>query len=427
MRLNNINGHYNPSFFNMVLETNEDISDAINKYTATFVHEFIHYIQDIILPYNIRTNLSWLRWFSNMRQSALGNGYIICPFNDWNSDSKITLLQYNMTMGGRFNNSRFVNKVGTLEDAIPSSKKASGFDASYSMKYREFNVYTYNMLVNNGIMYNLGARDLLEYIAHQIEAKHFVSAGRSPQLPYESVDLLFEHYGLSNVSNAIRLCIAEVCLYNDNPIRFLFVNFLENEEFRKEIARLSDDEVYKKLLSIEFVSTDGVKETITHKTNRRLKDFEDNLSSHYANFVGIKNWIKKVNDFSETELSNRFIFTDLYKMNTSKFEETISLVISRIGLPLVMNNKEECISLQSSQDNVDEFIQFYILQKFFGYVSGGAEKTSVCPIYNFCKSNGDICDEQCNCNLQKEQLEDKKCPYFRFLKSYGLMDIQIKF
>lgn len=99
MRLNAIDGHYNPSFFNMVLETNEDISGAINKYTATFVHEFIHYIQDIILHYNIRMNLSRLRWFSNMRQSALSNGYIIRPFNDWYSDSKTTLLQFNMTMG----------------------------------------------------------------------------------------------------------------------------------------------------------------------------------------------------------------------------------------------------------------------------------------------------------------------------------------
>jgi len=332
-----------------------------------------------------------------------------------------------MTMGGIFCDSRFVSKVWKLEDAIPSSKKASGFDASYSMKYREFNVYTYNMRINNGIMYNLGARDLLEYIAHQIESKHFVSDGRSPQLPYESVDLLFEHYGLSGVSNAIRLCIAEVCLYNDNPIRFLFVNFLENEEFRQGIASLSYEEVYKKFLSLEFVSTDGVKETITHKTNRRLKDFEDNLSLHYSNFDGIKNWIKKVNDFSEKELSNRFIFSDMYTMDTSKFEETISWIISNIGLPLVMNEKEECISLQSTQDNANEFIQFYILQRFFGYVSGGTEKRSVCPIYNFCKSNGDICDEQCNRNLQKKQLEDKKCPYFGFLKSYGLMDIEIKF
>lgn len=76
----------------MVLETNEDISGAINKYTATFAHEFIHYIQDIILPYNIRMNLSRLRWFVNIQRSALKNGCIICPYDDWDSESQITLL-----------------------------------------------------------------------------------------------------------------------------------------------------------------------------------------------------------------------------------------------------------------------------------------------------------------------------------------------
>ena len=83
---------------------------------------------------SFRLNLSKLRWFSNMRQSALSNGYIIRPFNDWYSDSKTTLLQYNMTMGGIFGDSRFVDRAWKLEDAIPISEKASGFDASYSMK-----------------------------------------------------------------------------------------------------------------------------------------------------------------------------------------------------------------------------------------------------------------------------------------------------
>lgn len=426
MKLNDICGYYNPSFFNMVLETDESILGAINKYSATFAHEFIHYIQDTIFPYNIRMNLSRLRWFSNIRQSAIRNGYITCPFNDWDSDSQTTLLQYNMTIGKNANGLGFIDQVWKMEDAIPYSKKASGFDNSYSMKHREFNVYTYNMLINNGISYNLGARDLLEYIAHKIEVKHFVSDGRSPQLPYESVDLLFEHYGLSYVSDAIRLCIAEVCLYNDNPIRFLFVNFLENEEFRKGIKSLSYDQVYRNLLSLEFRSTDGVKETINHKTNRRLQQFEDVLSLHYINFTGIRKWIKKVNNFAEKELSNRFIFSDMYQMGTKEFEEMISWIISSIGLPLVMNNKEECISLQSYQENVDEFIQFYILQEFFGYILSGTKSKNVCPIYIFCKENGNICDEQCNGNLQLEQIENKLCPYFGFLKSYGLTSVEIR-
>ena len=104
------------------------------------------------------------------------------------------------------------------------------------------------------ICYNLGARDLLEYIAYKIEAKHFPSKEKYPQLPYNSVDLLFSHYGLSYVPEDIRLCIAEVCLYNDNPIRFLFQQFLENEEFKQIVANLSYNRIYKSLLALEFVT-----------------------------------------------------------------------------------------------------------------------------------------------------------------------------
>lgn len=425
MKLDEINGFYNPSFFNIVLETDENVLDAIDKHSATFTHEFIHYLQDIILPYNIRMNLSRLRWFFNIRQSAMKKGFIKVPFSEWDNESKTIILQYNMSIGG-CKSPRFINYVEKIENVTPTFEKASGFDGAYSMRHREFNVYTYNMNVNNRISYNLGARDLLEYIAYKIESKHFIFNGMMPQLPYESVDLLFEHYGLSHVSDNIRLCIAEVCLYNDNPIRFLFVTFLENQKFKQEIVNLSYGQVYNILLSFEFKSADGVSETITHKTNRRLKQLEDDLSWHYTNFAGIKKWIKKVNDFAKAELSNRFIFSDMYEMDTNKFEETLSYIIGNVGLPLVMNNKEECISLQPHQDNADEFIQFYILQSFFNYVLGGTKRTGICPIYKFCKANGNICNDQCNNNLQLEQLENKECPYFKFLKSYDLINIQLK-
>lgn len=426
MKLSDIGGYYNPSFFNMVLETDENIEVAINKYSATFVHEFIHYIQDIILPYNIRVNLSRLLWFSDIQQFAHQNGYIVKPFKDWSDEAKTTLLQFNMSIGKNPGKSQFVNTVKNMENAFVSYEEASGFDGAYSKQYRQFKIYKYSVCVNGKDTYNLGARDLMEYIAYKIETKHFKTKMRLPQLPYESIDLLFAHYGLSHVSDEIRLCVAEVCLYNDNPIRFLFLNFLENEEFKQGVKTLSYEEIYNKFLLLEFESVDGVKETIKHKTNRRLTQFENTLSKHYANFTGIKEWIERVNNFAETELSTRFIFSDLYKLDTRAFMDMISWIIGKIGLPLVMNNKEECVSLQSYQDNIEEFVQFYILQRFFGHVSTTAKMNSICPIYRFCKVNGNVSDIQCNTDLQIENIESKQCPYYRFLKSYGLLNIEIR-
>ena len=137
---------------------------------------------------------------------------------------------------------------------------------------RNFKVYTYYIPVNNGsIQYNLGYQDLLEYIAHKIVIKHCPRTIKSPQLPYETLDLLFEHYGLSHVLEVIRLCIAEFCLFNDNPIMLLFHRFLEGAH-NQTIATLKFNEVYIFLSTLIIKTTDGVLKTLIKKKHRRLEE-----------------------------------------------------------------------------------------------------------------------------------------------------------
>ena len=83
MLLNSIEGTYNLSFFSIILGTKEDISVAMERNKSTFLHEFVHYLQDLILPYAIRVNLSNIHWFLNIQQFAISNGYIKRPFRDW--------------------------------------------------------------------------------------------------------------------------------------------------------------------------------------------------------------------------------------------------------------------------------------------------------------------------------------------------------
>ena len=65
MQLNYSEGCYNLFFFNINIKTNEKLSeDILRKEGATFLHEFIHYLQDLVLPYNIRCNLSNVRFFT---------------------------------------------------------------------------------------------------------------------------------------------------------------------------------------------------------------------------------------------------------------------------------------------------------------------------------------------------------------------------
>ena len=66
MRLNITEGYYEPSYFFMKIETNDSLDIDLLKHQQTFTHEFIHFLQDIFLPYNIRMNLNELNKFANI-------------------------------------------------------------------------------------------------------------------------------------------------------------------------------------------------------------------------------------------------------------------------------------------------------------------------------------------------------------------------
>ena len=143
MKLNYIEGSYNISFFNIDLNTEEELTqDVIDKNKSTFNHEFIHYLQDLILPYNIRLILSKVRWFSNILEFAHKHNYIIRPFDDWNDESKNLIIQFLGSIG----NGKFIDDVSSLDNFTSDYKPTSGFD-SYLQKNRSHNVYTHSCTV----------------------------------------------------------------------------------------------------------------------------------------------------------------------------------------------------------------------------------------------------------------------------------------
>ena len=64
MRLNQNAGDYALSFFNICLNDMEAFSEDACRNSATFVHEFLHYLQDLALPYNIRLNMASFQGFA---------------------------------------------------------------------------------------------------------------------------------------------------------------------------------------------------------------------------------------------------------------------------------------------------------------------------------------------------------------------------
>ena len=97
--------------------------------------------------------------------------------------------------------------------------------------------------------------------------------------------LIFDKYGLSHISDDIRLCIAECCLYNDVPMHFLLNTLLGNDKFKKYIIDSSYEEIYNYLRLSATITRDGQIETLIAKTQRRLIQFARELQLQYSGFV----------------------------------------------------------------------------------------------------------------------------------------------
>ena len=124
MKLNYSEGSYKLSFFNINIETKEKLTkQVLEKENSTFIHEFVHYLQDLVLPYNIRFNLSNVRWFFNILEVAHKDGCIARPFDKWNEDSVVLRTQLNRSFGI----GRFVNYVTSLGN-ITSNKYFTSLD-----------------------------------------------------------------------------------------------------------------------------------------------------------------------------------------------------------------------------------------------------------------------------------------------------------
>jgi len=410
LKVRAVEGYYVPSFFYMVLETNESVDEAIARHPETFIHEFIHYLQDVLLPYNIRWNLANSAYFDDFRKQISGKKKVELPFGEWSENSKILNKQFKASFGhGDGEDVGKINKIKKDDDGGAIGKR----------------IFSYTLDFENGLCdYAVGARDLLEYIAHKIETKHYRDS--HPDLPYKTVDLIFDYYGLSEVPDDVRMSVVEFCLHTDNPIHILFSQLLDNGAIKKTMnVFMNYSACYDALLSAEWNSGLGGKESVVSKADRRLNDFFEDMTSRYRHkqFDDIRMWISGVNNFAKRESAGRLLFSDMFKMDKSTLTRYIDSVTDEIGVPVIMNKLGKGISLlPRGRDRSEHISQFIVFEKFLEYIeSNGVDE---CPVFELCNSWGKMCTDACKTNFRNRYDFDDLCPWFLFIQSYDLAGIE---
>ncbi|WP_018609919.1 hypothetical protein [Uliginosibacterium gangwonense] len=411
MFLKSTEGSYEPAFFIIRIEADEPPEQLAKENESTFIHEYLHLLQDLILPYCMRENTVLLEIFMSKIENARERGQIHLP-NDYSNEDISLATKINQTTWGDCSfcdNVEKINRIELQEAAIEG---------------KNYKLHKY-LLQGIGIIdYHFGARDFLEYIASKIEARHFPSDNKLPDLPYRTVDLVIEHEGLGYLSDVKRIALAEYCLLNDNPARRLMVvigdiksRILEGVEFA------DDDEFIDFILQLEWLAQDIPFRTIAEKIAQRYAQFQETLERLFPEnaFPLIYAWLSETLRSTQELIAGRGLFSALYQMNTDQFRETMNLLLSRLGVPLIVNGSEQLGTSIGDDSSKSQFIQMLIVYQFSEYIKND---TTSCPLYSTCEGDTpELINSDCIDAPFRRASNKELCPFGLFVKTMGLSTV----
>jgi hypothetical protein len=206
-----ISGFYVPSFFYMKLDTDKLLNDIFDtEEESTFIHEYIHMLQDISLVCTrniLWQNVNHFRAFSNEIREK--NNYRrpihITSKNDVINHNVLTYL---------WGESRFIEKAEIKNILISETNLGDG-------------IITKNIILNiiddkgADIEYRVGRRDFLENMAFEIE-NYIYPAAQLPDFPYKTIRKILEFKGF-NISNYIVSQVCELALSSFHPVEALII------------------------------------------------------------------------------------------------------------------------------------------------------------------------------------------------------------
>ena len=397
-KLNSVLGLYDPAFFRIELDfpfywENSTILNMPAKKLAVFVHEYIHFLQDISTFFGLNN----LYVFSEYIHGAIAQiykeplGKIVVPIKMDRNYSNIELNQ-------------FVNSEGL---GATDKEEVTLFVRGYKRYVRNVPYQTtLNKVVEiyirqmNGDNLPFGAHAIRESMAYIMERHLTVGSPSANDYPYNAAYAMAQHiYPRFCWDDLNLMALCDMSLQSSMP-GYVFVNTLE--EFKKNgFIPSRPEEVYDYfydrtciqmkqetsflmgLLPFGVLVGERLK---TYYEDRQFKDFHDIISRMIGTGLRMRlenrYWLldmAKMGDLSGHSLSNNIVFNQL---------------LSLIGAPLIKDSESSFFVIPPSDMNRNTSVSSFQAIKQFEYLF--REGNSCCSLYEWCEKSSDVYqDDRC--------------------------------
>ena len=405
---------YETNHLHMYVDDDIDLGNLSNMSLssyATFVHEYIHYIQHVTSLYGIRMSDMYNRVFSRYRDYIRNNEVIDIPLRLWDTDEDIHqfVIHFNKIEGDKttgFNISDI--EIDKREISIAEKEKTAVWIGCYD--------FDNDKADEHGFLF--GHRCVVEGMAHAIqsiinnEIKHNI-------IPYHAVELIIGKIIPDIVQDKKK--VASICLCAllwDNPgIGFFQV---------LELIKSHPKELYKSIVQDYAVSYNGLEMPFY----RLLQRFSNDLKESFKALLGrdLEYYSLVIdNCIIDCGKCHHRLIDFLYDYDICNRESFREQILNHYGYPFIDGRNQSALPLKTENGTQSAYKETAILYGIELIMARllRADNKKECKRYPICSSTmfieGAKCDATEEC-LSSQWKKKESCVFTEALKYFWIKD-----
>lgn len=407
---------YETNHLHMYVDDNidlENLDDMTLSAYATFVHEYIHYIQHITSLYDIRTSDMYNRVFAKYRDYIRNNDIINLPLKLWEKDNDIHqfIYHFNKIEGNKTTDLNISDiEIDEREISIAEKEKTAVWIGCYD--------YNNNKAEEHGFQF--GHRCIVEGMAHAIQSI-INSEINHAIIPYHAVELIIGKTLPDIVQDKKKIAAICLCaLLWDNP----GFGFFQVLELIKSHPNWDGKELYKSIVQDYAVSYNGQQMPYY----RLLQLFSNDLKGSFKVLLGsdleyyplvIENCIL------DCSKCHHRLIDFLYDYDICDREVFREQILNHYGYPFVDGKNQSAFPLKSINGNKSAYKETAIIYGIELIMARVMSGTKECKRYPVCSSTmfieGVKCDATEEC-LSSQWKKKESCVFTEALRYFGIKD-----
>ena len=407
---------YETNHLHMYVDDNidlENLDDMTLSAYATFVHEYIHYIQHITSLYDIRTSDMYNRVFAKYRDYIRNNDIINLPLKLWEKDNDIHqfIYHFNKIEGNKTTDLNISDiEIDEREISIAEKEKTAVWIGCYD--------YDNNKAEEHGFQF--GHRCIVEGMAHAIQSI-INSEINHAIIPYHAVELIIGKTLPDIVQDKKKIAAICLCaLLWDNP----GFGFFQVLELIKSHPNWDGKELYKSIVQDYAVSYNGQQMPYY----RLLQLFSNDLKGSFKVLLGsdLEYYSLVIeNCILDCSKCHHRLIDFLYDYDICDREVFREQILNHYGYPFVDGKNQSAFPLKSINGNKSAYKETAIIYGIELIMARVMSGTKECKRYPVCSSTmfieGVKCDATEEC-LSSQWKKKESCVFTEALRYFGIKD-----